>query len=114
MAPEPADTAIPPDEVVAHAGFVRRIAFALLRDDAADAAQEALATGLARGPSAPAARRSWLARVVRNVAAGLRRAGGRRARREREVARPESVVSTADVAARAETIRLVSAAVDAL
>ncbi len=116
MDARPATPAVPPDEVVAHAGFVRRLAFALLRDDADadDAAQEALARALECGPAVPAARRSWLAAVVRNVAAGLRRDRTRRRRREALAARPEATSAAADLAEKAETLRAVAQAVDAL
>src|SRR5438309_2348985 len=94
----PADSAIPPDALVAHAGFVRRLAFALLRDDsdADDASQDALARGLSAGPREPGAQRAWLATVVRNVARTLRRREGRLRARERAAARPGSAGSALD------------------
>jgi RNA polymerase sigma-70 factor (ECF subfamily) len=107
---------IPPLDVAAHATFVRRLAAALLRDgaDADDVAQQALLVALERGPRDAAAHRPWLARVVRNAAAGLRRGAGRLARREHRAARPEATASTVDLVARAEILRLVGDAVRAL
>src|SRR5262245_12864006 len=101
---------IPPDELIGHADFVRRIAFAILRDDADadDAAQETLAKAMEDGPRVPAARRSWLAAVVASVARGFQRAGSRRHARERRASRPEATSAAIDDAVRAETLRLVA------
>src|SRR5262245_46572765 len=108
--------AIPPDELVAHAGFVRRIAYAILRDDADadDAAQETLAKAMTDGPRVPAARRSWLKAVVASVARGFQRGAGRRRSRERRASRAEATIAVVDDAARAETLRLVADAVASL
>src|SRR5262245_65268913 len=90
--------AIPPEELVAHAGFVRRIAYAILRDDADadDAAQETLAKAMTDGPRVPAARRSWLAAVVASVARGFQRAGSRRHARERRASRAAATAAAVD------------------
>ncbi len=116
MARPSPDPAIPPDVLVAHAGFVRRLAFTLLRDDADadDAAQEALVRGLSTGPREGGARRAWLATVVRNVARRLRRGEGRHRARERASARLDRAESALDAAARQETLRAVVDAVGAL
>src|SRR5438105_918611 len=76
MDSRPAAPSIPPDALLAHAEFVRRLAFALLRDDsdADDASQDALARGLSAGSREPGAQRARLATVVRNLARTLRRA----------------------------------------
>ena len=65
-----APSAIPPDELLAHAGFVRSVARAILGNDADadDAVQETLVSALTAGPGVPAARRSWQGAVARNVA----------------------------------------------
>lgn len=107
---------LPPDALVAHAAFVRRVAFAILRDDADadDATQEALATGLASGPRDPAAARGWLAAVVRNVALRLRRREARADAREQRASRREGTAATVDVVAQQETLRAVVDAVAAL
>ncbi len=67
-----------------------------------------------RGPRVEAARRSWLATVVRNAARGIVRSRARAEARDRSVARGEAVPSAADAAAQAETVRLVGAAVASL
>ncbi len=109
-------SSIPPDVLVAHAGFVRRIAFAILRDDADadDATQEALGRGLTAGPTEAGARRSWLGTVVRNQARRLLRRESRMAARERAVARPEATGDVVDAVVRQETLRAVVDAVGSL
>ncbi len=113
-APSPAT--VPPDALVAHAGFVRGLAFAILRDDADadDATQEALVVGLASGPRDPAAARGWLAAVVRNVAYRFRRREARSETRERRASRAEAATATVDLVTREETLRSVVDAVGAL
>lgn len=109
-------SSIPPDALVAHAGFVRRIAFAILHDDADadDATQATLARGLTTGPTDPGARRSWLSTVVRNQARRLMRRESRLASRERAAARPEATADVADTVVRQETLRAVVEAVGSL
>ena len=115
MDPRP-PVAVPPDALVAHAGFVRGLAYAILRDDADadDATQEALVVGLASGPRDPAAARGWLAAVVRNVAYRFRRREARSETRERRASRAEAATSTVDLMTREETLRSVVDAVGAL
>ena len=107
---------LPPADLLSHAGFVRSLARGLLGDDAAadDAAQDALVRALERPPRARGALRSWLAVVVRRTASNARRADARRRRREESAARPEGLPSAADLAARAEVLQAVGAAVRAL
>jgi RNA polymerase sigma factor (sigma-70 family) len=95
---------------------VRRVAWAILRDDADadDVSQEALARGLVDGPKEPRARSSWLATVARNAARTWRRGRGRAQTRDRATSRPEATVSVADATVRAETIRAVAEAVASL
>lgn len=109
-------SAVPPDALLAHAGFMRGLAFAILRDDADadDATQEALVAGLASGPRDPAAARSWLAAVVRNVAYRFRRRAARSDARERRASRAEASASTLDAVAREETLRAVVDAIGRL
>lgn len=120
MDPRPPATshpeAVPPDALVAHAGFVRGLAYAILRDDADadDATQEALVVGLASGPRDPAAARGWLAAVVRNVAYRFRRREARSETRERRASRAEAASATVDLVTREETLRSVVDAVGAL
>src|SRR5262245_29629706 len=95
--------AITVEQLMAHSGWVRRLAGSLLRDDPAadDAAQEALLAGLRRPPDRRGSLRGWLGTVLVN---GLRmRARGalRRAAREAAVGdaaqgpppTPEEIVS---------------------
>ncbi len=109
-------TRIPPDELVAHAGFVRSLAYHLLRHDADadDATQETLARAIARPPGREGPVRPWLSGVLRNVVRRGARDSVRRNRREAEVAAPERSPSAAEFAAREQILRTVGAAVLAL
>ncbi len=70
--------------LLAHGGFVRRLAGALCRDDAQadDLAQDALVTALRRPPAADRPLEPWFATVVRNGARKLFRGESRRGERE--------------------------------
>ena len=109
-------TPLAPRALAEHADFVRRLAWCLVRDDADadDVAQETLARAIARPPADGEKPRPWLAGVVRNVVRHLRRDAVRRDRRERVAARPERVAGPDALAARAETVRDLAAAVAAL
>lgn len=92
--PPPLDPAL----LLAHDGFVRRLARELLavggpaaRAQSDDVAQQAMVAALTRGPSDPATLRGWLATVVRRLAARSRIGDARRLARERAVARPEAI-----------------------
>ncbi|MBL8840283.1 MAG: sigma-70 family RNA polymerase sigma factor [Planctomycetes bacterium] len=92
--PPPLDPAL----LLAHDGFVRRLARELLavggpaaRAQSDDVAQQAMVAALTRGPSDPATLRGWLATVVRRLAARTRISAARRLARERAVARPEAI-----------------------
>jgi RNA polymerase sigma-70 factor (ECF subfamily) len=82
-----------PEELLAHAAWLRRLAASLLRDEAAadDVLQETWTAALEKPPRRPGALRAWLARVTRNRAARHRREERRRRGRERRAARPEAV-----------------------
>jgi RNA polymerase sigma-70 factor (ECF subfamily) len=99
-----------------HAGWVRRLAHRLVRDEdaAEDLAQDALVRALERPPRVDRPVRGWLATVVRNLAVQGRRRGGRRRAREEDGARAEAVESSGEVVARAARQREVAAAVFAL
>ena len=85
------------DLFLAHASFLRRLAAQLVRDehDREDLLQETWTAVYAAGKDGPAGGerprnpRAWLARIVRNRAANLRRDRDRREDRERAVARSE-------------------------
>lgn len=109
-------TRIPPNELVAHAGFVRSLAFHLLRNDADadDAAQETLARAIARPPARTGPIGPWLTGVLRNVVRRGARDAARRERRETRVAVLERSASAEDFAAREQILRTVGSAVLAL
>lgn len=114
--PAPLTTGLPPAELVAHAAFVRRLAFHLLRNDADadDAAQETIARALSRPPREGPGLRSWLATVLKNVVRMGARGEKRRAMRERETAKPAGTGPGDEVVARQEILRRVVAAVERL
>src|SRR5262245_17902213 len=92
------------DSLLAHAAYARRIARALVIDDARadDVVQQAFVNALEHPPREERGGRrlrAWLATVVRNTASKLKREESRRARREQLAATPESLPSTDVVAA---------------
>lgn len=91
------------DELLAHADWVRQLARQLVRDEARadDVVQATWAAALERPPRDRSNLRAWLAEVARNAARALGRADARRRGRERSVARPEALPSTAELAERA-------------
>ena len=101
-------------ELAAQSAWARRLAIALARDVQAgeDLAQEAMLASLRHQPSGNA--RSWLARVLRNLARLRRRSEGRRDAREREAARPDSPDDPALVLQRIELQEALLGAVRAL
>jgi hypothetical protein len=110
---EPPAAPIPPETLLAHTGWMRRLARSLVRDDAQaeDVVQDAVAAAMRRPPRDALALPAWLATAVRNGARQLWRGDLRRARREDAAARPEAVPGTAEVVARAEEHGLVVQAV---
>lgn len=108
------DTASPlPETLLAHATFVRGLARAALRGDpeCEDVEQDAWLAAVRGLPAEPERQRGWLARIVRNRAIDVFRRRRRRAQREREAARPESLPPVDEAVARAETGRRVVDAV---
>jgi len=103
------------DELVRHAGFVRRLAGRLVADGvrADDVAQETLVRALERPPPRAGNLAAWLRRVASRLAWRQARGEARRRRRERVAARPEAV-PVEDAAARLETERRLVDAVLAL
>ena len=100
--------------IAAQSAWARRLAIALARDVQAgeDLAQEAMLASLRHQPSGNA--RSWLARVLRNLARLRRRSEGRRDAREREAARTDSPDDPALVLQRIELQESLLGAVRAL
>lgn len=81
------EAAFSPEQLLVHAPFVRALARALVRDDAAadDLAQESLLAALTRPPH-HGSLRAWLVGVVRNLARRTKRGDERRRARESTVA----------------------------
>ena len=104
---------IPPALLMAHAGFLRGLARALVGDETrgADLAQEALLRALERPPRRPLALSSWFRQVIRNLAVNAARGERRRLTREERAARPEATHSALDEAMMRERIRLLTEAV---
>src|SRR5262245_26204099 len=109
-------SSLTPDALASHAGFVRRLAFALLRNDADadDAAQETLARAWERPARRPPGGRAWLATVLRNVVRRRHRDERRVTRRELVAARSERVPAADDLAARHDILRRVVDAISRL
>jgi RNA polymerase sigma-70 factor (ECF subfamily) len=108
--------AIAIDELLAHAGWVRELALALVGDAASadDLVQDTWIAAM-RGPSeGPMSPRPWLARVMRNLARDRWRREERRRRHEVEAARADSVSSSADLAGELEMQRTLGTALTEL
>ncbi len=113
--PDPA-RAIPLEDLLANAGWVRGLAARLVGDSSAaeDVAQDTLlaALGERRRPGHGGSLREWLGAVARNLARERRRKDARRVERETRAARAEAAEpSAADVVARAATHRTLVEAV---
>ena len=105
-----------PEALLAHTGWMRRLARSLVRDDAQadDVVQDAMAAALRAPPRDSVALPAWLAATVRNAARQMWRGESRRTARETAHARPEAQPSAAEVVSRAEEHGLVVQAVLAL
>ncbi|MBI3843532.1 MAG: sigma-70 family RNA polymerase sigma factor [Planctomycetes bacterium] len=103
------------DDLLAHAGFVRRLAQGLVSGDAADdVVQETWLAAIKSPPRQPASIRVWLERVTRGVAFRFHRGETRRFRREAASARGHELPSTADLVAQQSVLHAVVDAVFAL
>lgn len=109
----PDDAPALPETLLAHTGWMRRLARTLVRDDAQadDVVQDAVVAALRTPPRDPLALPAWLATSVRNGARQLWRGESRRAAREEAAARTEASPGAAEVVARAEEHGLVVQAV---
>ncbi len=108
-----------PEDLLAHAAWVRGVAFALVRDAATadDLVQETWLAALRRPPEGGRPLRPWLAGVVRNLVRHRRRGEARRGQREEVVAerRSADALPTPDeLAERLETQQRLTAHVNAL
>ncbi len=100
-------------ELLANETFVRRLARSLEADEtgADDLVQETWIAALQRGPFDRFGLRSWLVRVLRNLAASRLRSRVRREARERACARPVIQPDTAELVERIEVQHRLVAAV---
>lgn len=105
-----------PEELLAHADFVRALTRSLLQDEhrAADVSQEAWLAALRKPPISGRPVKPWLSRVVRNFTINLRRNESRRARGESRCPLPERAPSAAEITVREEARSRVVAAVQEL
>lgn len=89
------------DALLGHTHWLRRLAARLTRDpsEADDLVQETVLVALASRPSERSPFNAWLARVLRNLAAGLGRQDDARKRRERSVARREAALPHDEIVA---------------
>jgi len=95
------------EELLAHAGWVRRLAARLVRDagTADDVAQEVWAYALRSPPHERTNLRAWLSAAVRNAVRSLRRSQARRTERESAVAAREHAPAAAELVERAHLHR---------
>lgn len=107
---------VPIDDLLAHAGWVRALALALLRDKsrADDVVQQTWLAALRTPPRDPLRVKGWLRRVVTNLVIQVHREESSRGAREAAVARAGASKSVPDVFARAEASRQLAEAVAAL
>jgi RNA polymerase sigma-70 factor (ECF subfamily) len=87
------------DELLAHAGWLRALAAALIADptEADDLVQDTWLAAARHPPRSDRAARPWLTRVITNLAHNRRREAARRMDRERQSARSEALPSADDV-----------------
>lgn len=99
--------------LLAHAGWVRGLARALVVDESQvdDVVQETWVAAMQNPPPRTMSLRAWLAGVARNVARQGRRRDARRFRRERQCAKQEALPSAEQLVAKAEMQRRVVEAV---
>ena len=109
----PHDTSL--ERLLGEEPFVRMLARTLLAEEADDVVQQTWLHAMRSGGHGIAEPRSWLARIVHNVASNLRRSRRRREQNERDaLAAPRPVPSSAELLVREEGRRELVAAVDAL
>jgi RNA polymerase sigma factor (sigma-70 family) len=94
--------------------FVRDLARQLVAGEADEVVQRTWLHAAQQGGAGVEKPRHWLARILRNVVANLRRDHRRRTARERAAALPDLVPSSQELAQREESRRALVAAVDAL
>lgn len=109
----PSDPPFDPQELLFHAGWLRRLALDLVPDAAGadDLVQDTFLVALAKAPGARGSRRAWLAKVARNLARQGYRKDAHRRGREELAASPEALPSPADLAQEIEAQNALSAEV---
>ena len=102
-----------PERLLADQSFLVSLARALVSDpgSAEDLVQDTTLAALRGAPPGESVSRSWLSRVMRNLAVNQRRRRSRRRQRERRVARSEVLPSTVEFVQREEIRRKVVDAV---
>jgi RNA polymerase sigma factor (sigma-70 family) len=87
------------DELLAHAGWLRALASALIADptEVDDLVQDTWLAAARHPPSADRPPRAWLARVITNLAHNRRRSTEHRIEREHRAARPEALFDSGDI-----------------
>ncbi|MHC4945022.1 MAG: sigma-70 family RNA polymerase sigma factor [Planctomycetota bacterium] len=105
-----------PEELLAHAGFVRSLAQSLVVDEhsAADVEQKTWLAALEHPPATDKNLRSWFSRVVRNFVVTLHRSESRRKNYEQKLESEEKITSPDEIALRKEALRRMSEAVFSL
>ncbi|HZN41954.1 MAG TPA: sigma-70 family RNA polymerase sigma factor [Planctomycetota bacterium] len=106
-----------PDDLqrlLAEEPFVRALAHSLVSDEADDVVQQAFLQALQHRPAGLLQPRSWLGRIVRNLAADQRRRSARRSTRHLAAARRDLVPSSSELLESEERRRALVAAVDRL
>jgi len=96
-----------PEELLAHADFVKSLARSLVLDEhqAANIAQETWVAALEHPPSAEKPLRAWLAKVTRNFIHIMYRSETSRRKRERAASVPDLFPSPQEIATREESRR---------
>lgn len=110
------DEPVPIEELLSHAGWARRLARALVRDDSAadDLVQRAYAKAVLAPPRRGGSIRGWLAAVIRSLARDEWRSQQRRAAREAAQTRAAAYPSAEEIAARSSAQERLAAAVNRL
>jgi len=103
-------------DLLASDAWIRMLARHLVadRNDAEDAVQDAWVAALQNPPRRPGAARSWFVKVIRRTAWTRRRSDDRRKRREQAAAKPERLLSVAELREREKTRYQVAMAVFSL
>ncbi|MBU0754522.1 MAG: sigma-70 family RNA polymerase sigma factor, partial [Planctomycetes bacterium] len=105
-----------PEELLAHAGFVRSLAHRLVLDDhtAADVEQKTWLAAIEHPPGSKKNLQSWFGRVVRNLVVSFHRSETRRKKYEQSPDSQDPICSPEEIALRKEALHRMSQAVFSL